>query len=68
MFGGYVEVKSFTQRLSRDFVCRRCERNSGVAMEQDETCNEAETLRQFTYLGDGCKWRMGGGCDCWNKI
>ena len=37
----------------RNFACRRCERNIGEAVEQEErSCGEVETVRKFTYLGD----------------
>ena len=36
-------------------------------MEQEEKlCDEVETERKFTYLGN--RWRMSGCCDCLNKM
>ena len=38
----------------RHFTCRKCEENIGEAVEQKEKlCDEVETVREFTYLGDG---------------
>ena len=35
------------------FAYIKCEGNIGEAVEQDEKlCDEVETVREFTYLGD----------------
>ena len=42
-----------TPKYSRNFTFRKCERNFGEAVEQEEKlCDEVETVRKFTYLGD----------------
>ena len=51
-----------TPKFYRDFTCRKYEENIGEAVEQDEKlCNEVETVREFTYLGD--RVSAGGGCE-----
>ena len=60
--GSCAGVKMVTQKLSRNFTCRKCEGNIGEAVEQEETlCDEVETVREFTYLGD--RVNAGGGCE-----
>ena len=50
------------EKFSRNFTCRRCEGNIDEAVEQEEKlCDEAETLWEFTYLGDTVS--AGGGCE-----
>ena len=49
-------------KLSRNVVCRICEGSIGEAVEQEENlCDEVETVQQFTHLGD--RVRAGGGCE-----
>ena len=49
-----------TPMFSRDLTLRKCERDIGEAVEQEEKlCDGVETVRQFTYLGD----RVSGGCE-----
>ena len=49
-------------KVSVKFKCRRCEGNIGNAVEQGEmTCDELETVREFTYLGD--RVSAGGRCE-----
>ena len=39
--------------FSRNLACRKCEGNIGEAVEEEEkSCDEVETVREFTYLGD----------------
>ena len=55
-------VKSVTPDVSRNFTCKKCGRNIGEAVEQEEQlCDEVETLREFPYLGD--RVGAGGGCE-----
>ena len=45
----------------QDFACSRHEESVGVIMEQEKiTCNNVETVREFTYLADGfdMDWMM----------
>ena len=47
---------------STNFACKKYEGNMGEAVEQEEkSCDEVETVRQFTYFGD--KVSAGGGCE-----
>ena len=44
----------------RNFTSRKCEGNTGEAVEQEVmSCNEVETVWEFTYLGDSVS--AGGG-------
>ena len=46
-------VNGMTAKLSMNFSCRKCEWNIWGSVEREETlCNEVETLRELTYLGD----------------
>ena len=57
-----VKVKRVTPKFSKNITCRKCEGNIGEAVEQEETlCNEVETVREDTYLGD--RVSIGGGCE-----
>ena len=48
--------------MCRNFVCRKYEGNIGEAVEQEEKlCDEVETVREFTYLGD--RVSAVGGCE-----
>ena len=50
-----------TPKISRNQTCRKCEGNIGEAVEQEEIlCDEVETARKFTYLGD----RVGAEAGC----
>ena len=59
-----------------NFICRKCEGNIGEAMEQEEKlCDEAETVNEFTYLGDrvsadeGCEAAVTARTRCgWVKL
>ncbi|XP_006813953.1 uncharacterized protein LOC102807557, partial [Saccoglossus kowalevskii] len=56
------KVKRVTQRLAQDFACGRCKNGVGRVVEQEEKlCDEVETVKEFTYLGD--KVSVGGGCE-----
>ena len=47
-------------KVLRNFTYRKCEGNIGEAVEQEvRLCDEVETVREFTYLGD----RVSGGCE-----
>ena len=49
-------------KFSRNFTCRGCDGNIGEAVEQEEKlCDEMETLRKLSYLGD--RLSAGGGCE-----
>ena len=51
-----------TPKFTRNFTCGRCEANIGEAVELEENlCDEVETVREFTYLGD--RVSAGGGCE-----
>ena len=51
--GRCAKVKRVTPRLGRDFVCGRCKRQVERLVEQvEELCEEAKTVRGFSYLGD----------------
>ena len=51
-----------TPKFSRNFTCRKCEDNVGGPVEQEEKlCDEVETVRGFTYLGN--RVGAGGGCE-----
>ena len=51
-----------TPKLSRYLTCRKCEGNIGEAVEQEEKlCDEVETARKFTYLGE--RVSASGGCE-----
>ena len=55
-------VKKVTVKHTINFTCRKCEGNIGEAVEQEETlCDEVETVREFTYLGN--RVSAGGGCE-----
>ena len=46
-------VKSVTPKFQRNLACRKCYWNIGEVVEQEETsCDNVETVREFTYLGD----------------
>ena len=58
----YVRMKRMTPNFQRRFACRKCDVNIGEAVEQTEMlCDEVETVREFTYLGD--RVSAGGGCE-----
>ncbi|XP_006819864.1 uncharacterized protein LOC102808533, partial [Saccoglossus kowalevskii] len=60
--GRCAKIKRVTQRLARDFACGRCKNGVGRVVEQEEKlCDEVETVKEFTYLGD--KVSVGGGCE-----
>ena len=55
-------MKRVTTKFYRNFAFRKCEGNIGEAVEQEEKlCDEVETVREFTYLGD--RVSAGGGCE-----
>ena len=46
----------------KKLTCKKCERNIGESVKQDENvCDEVETVRAFKYLGD--RVSDGGGCE-----
>ena len=56
----YAGVKRVTPKFSTHFTCRKCEGNIGETVEQEvKSCDEVETVREFTYPGD--RVRVGGG-------
>ena len=62
IFGRAAVVKQVTIMCKRNFACWKCEGNVGEAVEQEETlCDDVETVRGFTYLGD--RVSVGGGCE-----
>ena len=59
--GNCAEVKRVTPRLGRDFVCGRCKKQvDGLVKQMEELCEEVETVRGFSYLGD--RVNASGGC------
>ena len=57
-----MRQKRVTPTFSRNFTCRKYEWNVGQAVEQEEKlCDEVETAREFSYLGD--RESAGGGCE-----
>ena len=51
-------MKRVTTKFCRNFTYRKCERNIGEAVKQEEKlCDEMETVREFTHTGE-CGWRM----------
>ena len=60
--GRCAGVTRLTPMFSRSPTCIKCERNIGEAAEQEEElCQEVETVQEFTYLGDSLS--IGGFCD-----
>ena len=60
--GKYAIGKRVTPKLSGNFACSKYKENIGEAVDQEEKlCDEVETVREFTYLGD--KVSAGGGCE-----
>ena len=48
-------------KFSRNFACRKCERNIGEAVKQEgNLIDEVKTVRKFTIHGV----RMSGGAEC----
>ena len=55
-----VPVKIVSAKCQKSPTCRKCEGNIAEAVEQKEKlCDEVETVREFTYLGD--RVSVGGG-------
>ena len=55
-------MERLTQKLSRNFTCKKCEDNIGEAVEQEETlCDEVETVRELTYFVG--RMSVGGVCE-----
>ena len=60
--GRCTKMKRVTPRLGRDFVCGKCERGVGGMVEQvEKLCEEVETVKEFSYLGD--RVDVSGGCE-----
>ena len=60
--GRCAEVKWVTSKFQWKFTCRIYITNIRAAVEQKErSCDEVETVREFTYLGD--RVSVGGGCE-----
>ena len=52
--------KRVTPKFEITFTCSKCEGNIGEAVEQEvRLCDEVETVRKFTYLGE--RVSAGGG-------
>ena len=53
-------MKRATPMFSRNLTCKKFEeKNIGEAVKQeDKSCDEVETVTEFTYLGD---WGSAGG-------
>ena len=58
-----------TPKFSRNFPCRKLEGNIGEVVEhEDRSCDEVETVRVFTYLGDrvsACEDALTARKRCW---
>ena len=60
--GRCVREKRVTAKFSRKLACRKCKWNVGEAVEQEKRlCDEVQTIREFTYLGD--RVSAGEGCE-----
>ena len=60
--GRCAKVKRVTSRLGRDFVCGRCKKQADELAEPvEQLCEEVETVRGFSYLGD--RVNASGGCE-----
>ena len=60
--GSCAVVKMVTPTFSRNATCRNSKGNIGEVVEQEENlCDEEESVRAFTYLGD--RVSAGGGCE-----
>ena len=58
--GNYFKKEIF-QEYSRNHTCKKYEENIGEGVQQEErSCDEVETVREFTYLGD--RVSAGGRC------
>ena len=54
-------MKRVTPKFKKNVTCRKCEGNTGEAVELEvKLCDEADTISEFTYLGDMVS--VGGGC------
>jgi len=60
--GRCTKMKRVTPRLAKDFVCRRCDKGVGEMEQQvEKLCDEVETVKEFSYLGD--RVDGSGGCE-----
>ena len=51
-----------TEMFSRKIACRKCKGNIEETVGKEvKLCDEVETVREFTYLGD--RVSAGGGCE-----
>ena len=58
--GRCAGVNRESPKISRSFTCRKYKGNIKELVEQEEKlCDEVETVREFTYLGD----RVRAGCE-----
>ena len=57
-----ARIKKGNTKVLKKSTCRKCEGNTGEAVEQEEkSCDEAKTVKEFTFLGD--KVSAGRGCE-----
>ena len=70
--GRCAGMKRLAPKFSRNLTCKKCEVNIGEAVEQEVMlCDEVETVREFTYLGDrvsideGCEAAVTARTRCW---
>ena len=53
-------MKMVTGKFFKNFACRKCQENIRKPMEQEEKlCDEVETVRVHTYIGESMS--AGGG-------
>ena len=58
----YLSSKEGNLEVFLFLGCSKCEGHTDEAVEQEEKlCDEVETVREFTYLGD--RVSPGGGCE-----
>ena len=62
IIGRCARVKRLTPKFSINSTCKKCKANIGDTVEQEEkSCDEVESVREFTYLGD--RVSAGGGSE-----
>ena len=61
--GRCSKLKKVTPRTGRFFVCTKCDKatNGAGEAQQEVMCDEVETVKKFSYLGD--RLNANGGCE-----
>ena len=57
---GCAKIKTVTNRLAIDLICRKCKGYHKIVDQKEKSHDYAETVTEFSYLGDRIKSR--GGC------